>query len=317
MFNYLDDGLFETKLKNKKTVKRLLDKYGTLDNFKQNSTMLEDLEYQFAQGDDIIEEVEQERQIISSLPKTDSSSLDDTDMMRNASIHHARNKQNTFEDITTGLSQDFLDIAYGVNRGLNGLTAGGLDYLGDKFGFDSKMNNYLNLLSPQERKQRENIASLVELGGNAMLGNRALETFRAPYNSWQIGRAYDRLSQNPYQGSGSDVVTRMKNHNNETVLLQRGEAIRGENGEVITSGRLLRKVTGTERNRGLNKAIYKHGMSRKQVKNIPQSIKSNPVEVSPRGQDVYKINTPEGEITIVATPINGKKTISTMYLVER
>ena len=39
MFNYLDDGLFETKLKNKKTVKRLLDKYGTLDNFKQNSTL--------------------------------------------------------------------------------------------------------------------------------------------------------------------------------------------------------------------------------------------------------------------------------------
>jgi hypothetical protein len=99
--------------------------------------------------------------------------------------------------------------------------------------------------------------------------------------------------------------------------LQRGEAIRGENGEVVTSGKTLRKVTGTERNRGLNKAIYKHGMNRKQVKNIPQSIKSNPVEVSPRGQDVYKINTPEGEITIVATPIDGKKTISTMYLVGR
>jgi hypothetical protein len=98
MLNYLDDGLFETKLKNKKTVKRLLDKYGTLENFHQNSTMLEDLEYQFAQGDDIIAEVEQERQIMSSLPKTDSSSLDDTDMMINASIHHARNKQNTFED---------------------------------------------------------------------------------------------------------------------------------------------------------------------------------------------------------------------------
>jgi hypothetical protein len=179
------------------------------------------------------------------------------------------------------------------------------------------MNNYLNLLSPQERKQRENIGSLVELGGNAMLGNRALETFRAPYNSWQIGRAYDRLSQNPYQGSGSDVVTRMKNHNNETVLLQRGEAIRGENGEVITSGRLLKRDTGVERNYGLNKAMYKHGMNKEQVKNIPQNIKSNPVEVSSRGQDVYVINTPKGPIKVVTTPINGKKTISSIYLTDR
>lgn len=50
---------------------------------------------------------------------------------------------------------------------------------------------------------------------------------------------------------------------------------------------------------------------------MSRNIKSNPVEVSSRGQDVYKINTPEGEVIIVATPINGKKTISTMYLIDR
>ena len=93
-------------MKNKKKVHSLLDKYGTLENFHQNSTMLEDLEYQFAQGDDSIEEVEQERQIMSSLPKTDSSSLDDTDMAKNASIYRARNRQNTFEDITTTPTMD-------------------------------------------------------------------------------------------------------------------------------------------------------------------------------------------------------------------
>ena len=89
MFNYLDDGLFETKLKNKKTVRRLLDKYGTLDNFKQNSTLSEDFEYQFAQGDDIVDEVERERQAMmramNSEPKQQGTSLDDIDMMKNAS----------------------------------------------------------------------------------------------------------------------------------------------------------------------------------------------------------------------------------------
>jgi hypothetical protein len=86
------------RMKNKKKLHSILDKYGTLENFHQNSTMAEDFEYQFAQGDDIIAEVEQERQAMSGLPKTSGSSLDDTDMAKNASIYRARNRQNTFED---------------------------------------------------------------------------------------------------------------------------------------------------------------------------------------------------------------------------
>jgi predicted DNA-binding protein YlxM (UPF0122 family) len=80
------------RMKNKKKLHSLLDKYGSLENFRQNSTMAEDFEYQFAQGDSIIDEVEQERQAISGLPKQQGSSLDDIDMMRNASIHRARNE---------------------------------------------------------------------------------------------------------------------------------------------------------------------------------------------------------------------------------
>jgi hypothetical protein len=80
------------RMKNKKKLHSILDKYGSLENFRQNSTMAEDFEYQFAQGDDIIAEVEQERQALSSLPKTSGSSLDDTDMAKNASIYRARNE---------------------------------------------------------------------------------------------------------------------------------------------------------------------------------------------------------------------------------
>ena len=86
------------RLKNKKKLHSLLDKYGTLENFRQNSTMAEEFEYQFAQGDDIVDEVERERQAMNNLPKTSGSSLDDTDMEKNASIYRARNRQNAFDN---------------------------------------------------------------------------------------------------------------------------------------------------------------------------------------------------------------------------
>ena len=90
MFDFLNNSVMENRTKNKKTVRRLLDKYGTLDNFMQNSTMAEDLEYKLAQGDSIVDEVERERQAMmkamNSLPKQHGSSLDDNDMMRNANL---------------------------------------------------------------------------------------------------------------------------------------------------------------------------------------------------------------------------------------
>lgn len=36
-----------------------------------------------------------------------------------------------------------MDALYGMNRTLNGMTFGGLDYLGNKLGYDTQMNNYL------------------------------------------------------------------------------------------------------------------------------------------------------------------------------
>ena len=95
MFDFLNNSVMENRTRNKKTVRRLLDKYGTLDNFMQNSTMAEDLEYKLAQGDSIVDEVERERQAMmkamNSLPKQQGSSLDDNDMMRNARANQYRN----------------------------------------------------------------------------------------------------------------------------------------------------------------------------------------------------------------------------------
>ena len=78
------------------------------------------------------------------------------------------------DNIMNSINQDYLDVVYGVNRGLNGLSGGGLDYLGNKMGFDSQMNGYLSLLPQEERTKREKLGSLVEAGGTALLGNKLL-----------------------------------------------------------------------------------------------------------------------------------------------
>ena len=105
----------------------------------------------------------------------------------------------------------------------------------------------------------------------------------------------------------------MKNHRGETVLMQRGEAIPGDGGKVIASGKTLKRATGTERNFGLNKAIYKHGMTREQVKEIPYNIKKEPVEVTSRGQDIYQTYMGQDKIKTVASKYGKHKTIASLY----
>ena len=226
---------------------------------------------------------------------------------------------NTYTDY---LAQNTADMVYGAGCALNGLTGGGLDYLGYRYGIDTRMEDYLDFKDEEGTgnltRQLGNMAQLGGLGMSAYsLGRTGTNVIRPHYNSWQIGRAYDRLSKNPYQGSGQDIIARMKNHNGETVLLQRGEAIPGQNGEVITSGKDLFRETGTKSNYGLNKAIYKHNVSRGEATGIPGYIKRTPVESSPYGQNIYEISRPDGKYRVITSTTPNGKTISSMYKIDR
>ena len=137
------------------------------------------------------------------------------------------------------------------------------------------------------------------------------------YNSYKIGKAYDRLSQNPYQGSGSDVIARMRNHNGEPVVLQRGEAIKGPDGNVIASGNELKRAVGTDSNYGLNKGIYKHGVSREDVQEIPRIIQKKPVETNNYGQNVYLVRSKDGTFKVVTSLKDGDNIVSSMYYPTR
>lgn len=213
--------------------------------------------------------------------------------------------------------QNYLDTSYGVNRAVNGLTFGGLDKLGKRYGFDSSMSDYANLRGGNIRQ----LGEIAQVGGNMLptflLGGTVGNAIRPYYNAWQIGRGYDRLKTNPYQGKGTDVITKMKNHNGETVMLQRGEAIPGENGRVIVHGRELQKQTGTQRNYGLNKSIYKHNLDKSQVTKMPKMLKGKPSEITEVGQHIYSEQTPLGEMRLVTRPVNKNRVVSSMYINNR
>ena len=216
-------------------------------------------------------------------------------------------------------------VVSGLVRVAGGATLGATDWL------DRKTGGHLASLDADLQRSAESsglggwnkaakFAS--ELGGNmlfgGMAGKTAFEAARPFYNAYQIGRGYDRLQKDPFQGSGRDVIARMKNHNGETVMLQRGEAIRGENGKIVAcGGNAFKRLTGTKSNYGLNKAIYKHDVPREQVTRIPKTIKGKPVETTDLGQDVYMYKARDGNYRVVTSSTPKGKTVSSMYKIER
>ncbi len=83
---------------------------------------------------------------------------------------------------------------------------------------------------------------------------------------------------------------------------------------MIVSGRPLQHQTGTARNYGLNKIIYKHGVPRGEVVKIPRYIKKNqPIEVNLRKQHIYRFPANNEEFKLSTTPIDDYRTISSMY----
>jgi hypothetical protein len=60
--------------------------------------------------------------------------------------------------------------------------------------------------------------------------------------------------------------------------------------------------------------MYKHEMPKDEATQIPKYIRNNtPIEITSRGQKIYAVLEPDGEIRIVTTPRAIGETISSMY----
>ena len=229
--------------------------------------------------------------------------------------------QQKMRNIENGLLMNGLDTMYGMNRAINGISFGGLDWLGSKLGYDTQMMEYLRLKDEQSRNLTQVVGQLAEYGGTALTGGGLAKLgynqANILHNGYKIGKKYDQLIENPYQGSATDVVVKMKNHDGNPVILQRGEAIKGQNGEVIASGRALRRAVGSDSNYGLDKGIYKHNVSRADAQRIPRIIQRQPVETNDYGQNVYLAKSKNGPFRIVTSPKNGDNIIASIYYVDR
>lgn len=168
--------------------------------------------------------------------------------------------------------------------------------------------------------------NIVQWGGSALTGGALASSKLAregynqanmAYNSYKIGKKYDQLVENPFQGSGADIIARMKNHNGEPVVLQRGEAIRGPNGEVIVHGKTLERETGTLHNYGLDKGIYRHNINRSDAQRIPRIIQNKPTSISQRGQYIYNAYSKNGNFQVVTSPTKSGTTISSTYYLKK
>ena len=220
------------------------------------------------------------------------------------------------------LLEDALNTLYGANRAINGITFGALDWFGSKKGIDTQMNDYLQMQDAQGQGDAiRSAGNVAEYGGAAMsVGNLAkagYEQGNMLYQGHKIGKAYDQLKENPFQGSGGDVIAKMKNHNGESVVLQRGEALPSESGTPIVYGKDLKLATGTKRNYGLDKGIYKHDISRVDAQRIPRIVRKQPVETNNYGQNVYLVRSKNGELKVVTSLKDGDNIISSMYYIER
>ena len=219
------------------------------------------------------------------------------------------------------LLMDGLDTLYGMNRAVNGMTFGRLDWLGNKSGIDTQMQDYLKLKNSEERDLVQTAGNIADYGGSVLTGGvlakAGLNQANIAYNGYKIGKKYDKLKQDPFQGSGTDVIDKMKNHNGDPVILQRGEAIRGQDGNIIVGGKYLKENTGSKSNYGLNKGIYKHGVSRADAKRIPRILQQKPFDTNNYGQNEYIAQSKSGPFRVVTSPKDKGNIIATMYYVDK
>ena len=154
-------------------------------------------------------------------------------------------------------------------------------------------------------------------GGQALTvaGRKLGESVSVLKNTYDIGKQYDHLLKDPLRGQATDVITKIRVQGEEPVFLRRGAAMIDDTGRVVTSGRTLSKTTGTSRNYGLNKIIYKHDITKDEARQIPQILRQyEPSEINPMGQKIYVVDDgAEAPLVIATSSMPEGRNIVSMY----
>jgi|GEM_PF-2593806 len=129
----------------------------------------------------------------------------------------------------------------------------------------------------------------------------------------EIKKAYNEVKKNPFGGTPEEVLASINPEELNRFLIQRGAAIKDVNGDIIIQGKQLLKEKGTERNFGLTKIIFKHGLKKRDMAKLPEFLREyDPAETNDR-LVIYRI--PKNKKEVYAIVFNKEAPSSTPRLI--
>ena len=199
-----------------------------------------------------------------------------------------------------------MDVLYGANRTLNGMSFGGLDWLGNKLGFDAQMNNYLQIKDPQSQNLAQAVGQLAELGGGALVGKKLKDVAQYGYNQFLRQNGRRSLINQLQRGNNFEDIrysnitdSQMRQLNNIRKNINQPQM---QNNRIIIPANVVKKW--------YEKRIINDGMSPEELANsIDNSIYSpNSVVFNTKyGQNQAIVNSSGNKLDIGFVSVNPSK----------
>ena len=119
-----------------------------------------------------------------------------------------------------------------------------------------------NRITPAERME---FARAMELALHDLSEGRPVDVSPVLQDSAVLGKAYDMVLRDPLGGPADEVLAALRSPEFARIVMERGPAFFGKNGELIVSGKHIQDTTGFPRSGGgMVKIIWKHGEKSKE-----------------------------------------------------
>ncbi|MBO6281123.1 MAG: hypothetical protein J6N49_01185, partial [Alphaproteobacteria bacterium] len=162
--------------------------------------------------------------------------------------------------IENDLLMNGMDVLYGMNRTINGMTFGGLDWLGNKLGIDTQMNEYLNLKDSQSRNLARRAGQIAGYGGSALTGGALGKSGLNSFIEWNGRR--NLINQLSNGNNFKDIRYRNISDDYRNILNDKRQDVNQplmQNNRMYIPANVVRKL--------YNKRIINDGMTPEDVAN--------------------------------------------------
>lgn len=203
--------------------------------------------------------------------------------------------------------QNYLDTSYGVNRAVNGLTFGGLDKLGKRYGLDSSMSDYANLRGGNIRQ----LGEIAQVGGNMLPSFLPLSAGLNKYVQWRGHNSFIKqlkkggdfvdINMGKIDNTILDKVNKVREYGNLPKLTQPG----------YIPANVVRKF--------YNKRIKQDNFTPEGLSRLYKRVFNNRNNVVSQSKypHIQEVRNPRGDISdvgyISSDPANGRTVIKSIY----